>query len=109
MILNITTDYRVVSDLETAIISADMLNFSTTHMFIASNVWESCIVEISDKIPAGSLKFLPGVCTDIKVKLPENVTEHQMRLLADLFPNLSGTIRKNFMLGKHLGGVVPTC
>lgn len=109
MILRISKDYVVMNDLETTVISAYMLHISTTHMFIASNTWDKCIVEIDDSIPLNSLKFISGVCSDIQVILPEKINDHCMKLLTELFPKLSGTIRKNYLMGKSLGGVVPTC
>lgn len=107
MILNIVSDYKVVSDLENMVISANMLRLPTTHLFIASNRWESAIVEITDSVPEGTLVNLHTVCDDIKVILPDKSDEHTMRLLTELYPEIAGTIRKNYLLGKCLKGVVP--
>ena len=107
MILNIVSNYKVVSDLENMVVSTGMLTMPTTHLFIASNKWSSAIVEVSNKIPAGTLSNLHTVCDEIKVILPEVCTEHEMRILAELFPRKAGTIRKSFLLGKDLKGVVP--
>lgn len=107
MILNIVSKYKNVSDLETMVISSTMLRLPTTHLFIASNRWDSALVEIDPSVPEGSLCNIHTVCDDIKVVLPEQVDEYCMRLLTELFPNLAGTIRKNFLLGKNLRGVVP--
>lgn len=107
MILNIVKDYKVVSDLENMVISVGMLQLPTTHLFIASNRWDSAIVEVCTSIPTGTLNNLHTVCEDIKVILPEECNEHIMRILAELFPSKAGTIRKSFLLGKNMRGVVP--
>ena len=107
MTLQILKEYKVVSDLESVVISPTMLRLPTTHLFIASNKWDEAYIELCPEIPEGSLTNLHTVCTSLTVKLPEDCNEAVMRSLAELYPDKAGSIRKAFLTGRDLREVVP--
>lgn len=109
MILHIKKDYDKSFEDNKYKLSADMLNIKSTHLFIASNVWEKIIVELDDCIQQDNLKCIPMACSDIKVVLPENVTPHTIQQLTELFPDKAGVIRKTFMQSGSLKGVLKEC
>lgn len=83
-----------------------MLSVKATHMFIASNVWESIRIELDDSIPLGVLRRINDVCKDIKVTVPIPVTETTLKLLTELYPEKSGALRRVFMQGGNVKGVL---
>lgn len=77
------------------------------HLFLASQIWESLTVELTDDIPTDVLKYLAPKCKDIHVTLTdEQVTQHGVKLLCELYPDKAGAIRKAAMLGRDLTSVV---
>lgn len=86
-----------------------MLAMKATHLFIASYKWDSILLEMDDVIPIGYLRCLPLVCKDIKVKLPETVTDHTMTLLTELYPEKGGAIRRAYMSGQGFKEVLSEC
>lgn len=102
MTLNILKDYKVVSNLEDCIISIGMLQFPSTHLFIASNKWDKVYIEVSDEIPLGSLRFINTVTQTIEVNIPDVTTETTMRILTEIYPEKSGKLRRHQMQGLPL-------
>lgn len=90
-------------------LKTSMLQMKATHLFIASNVWESIVLDIEDTIPEGCLRSLNLVSDNIKVRLPEDVTEKTIHLLTELYPSLSGKIRRLYMCGQSVKGVLGEC
>lgn len=85
------------------------LKMKSTHFFIASNKWESIYLELEDEIPEGYLRSLHLVCSDIKVNLPEVLTDKTFQLLAELYPTHSGAIRKARLTGHSIKEVLGSC
>lgn len=109
MKLLITKNYdRSFTD-DTTKLGISMLQFKTTHLFIASNKWEEVYIELDDTIPECSLIHVNLVAENIKVKLPENVSPTTIKQLSELFPDKAGALRKNFMMGLGLKGVLNEC
>ena len=90
-------------------LSTSMLAMKATHLFIASYRWESVQLAIDDIIPIGYLRCLPLVSDNIKVSLPETITDHTMTLLTEVFPTKAGSIRRAYMTGQPLKGVLSEC
>ena len=91
---------------DTYTISVDYLNHIATHLYLASQQWDSLYCELSDSIPLGCLKNIRTKVKDVTVKIPDNETKKTMQLLAELYPEKSGTLRKQFMLGRSLKEVL---
>ncbi len=90
-------------------IGTSFLKAKATHFFIASNHWESIYIEIEDTIPEGYLRSLHLVCNNIKVNLPEVITDKTVQLLAELYPDKSGKIRRTYLTGGNLKEVLSDC
>lgn len=90
-------------------LATHMLQLQTTHLFIASNSWEEVFIELDDTIPENSLLHVNLVTDNIKVKLPEVPGANTIRQLSELFPDKAGSIRKCFMLGQDMKGVLGEC
>lgn len=76
----------------------EMLKLNGTHVFIASRVWDKVVIELTEDIPLGSLKYLPTKAKSIDVVMPSTVNPHIVQLCTELFPDKAGTIRKNFLM-----------
>lgn len=109
MILNITKVYNQGFVENTCNLATHMLAMKSTHLFIASNAWESIYLEIDDSIPEGYLKSFNLVTKNIKVKLPDNLTDKTLRLLTELYPDKAGSLRKCFMQGRDVQEVLQEC
>lgn len=109
MKLNITLNYEKSFTEDQFNLATNMLTMKSTHFFIASNVWDSIYLELDDLIPEGYLANLHLVSNDIKVKLPAKITDKTLRLLTELYPDKSGTIRKNYMMGRDMSEVLGDC
>lgn len=90
-------------------LATNMLAMKATHLFIASYHWDSIQLAIEDVIPIGYLRCLPLVSKDIKVSLPERITDHTMTLLTEVYPEKAGSIRRAYMTGQPLKGVLEEC
>lgn len=109
MILNIKKTYDPTYTEDQYNLSCAMLNIKSTHLFIASNPWDTINVDVDDEINEGCLRCLPMACSTIRVALPVEITQHTMQLLTELFPDKAGTIRKTFMQSGDLKGVLSGC
>lgn len=78
-----------------------------THLTLASRTWDTLYIDLEEVIPEGPLRFLPTKCTRIRVTCPEHPTLHQLHLLTELYPDMDGTLRKTYMKGESLRGVLP--
>lgn len=77
------------------------------HLFIASNIWEKLIVEISEEIPSDVLKYIILRCTNREAILPpRKLSSHEVGLLCEMYPEKSGLIRKTAMLGRDLTSIL---
>ncbi len=106
MKLIIAKDYNKSFTDSTCNLSTDMLRLNSTHLFIASNMWESIRIEIDGSIPRGTLRKLSTVCEDIKVSVPAHIDENILHLLTELYPSKAGVLRRTFMQGGDVKGVI---
>lgn len=83
-----------------------VLKQTSAHLFIASNSWDTLYLDLSDDIPTLCLKFIRDKVKEVRVKLPDKVTTHTLKLLIELFPSNEGKLRKQFMMGGNLDGVL---
>lgn len=106
MILKIINDATesIANDRDDYEMKPEMLKLNGTHVFIASRMWDSIVIELTEDIPLGSLKHIPEKTKKIEVILPQQLTPHIVQSLTELYPEKAGTIRKNFLMK----GVVPS-
>ena len=109
MNLNITRVYNKQFRENLYSLSTDMLKMKSTHLFIASNAWESVYIELDDSIPEGYLRNLHTVCDNITVNLPDVVTDKTLGLLIELYPDKSGALRRAYMQGTKIEEVLEKC
>lgn len=109
MTLYIEPEYVVSDSLDATHISYEMLEMTATHLFLASNRWDTAVIEVSDMIPKRSLRHINAVVQKITVKLPEVVNQAVVGHLSDLYPELGGKIRKAFLSGQDLREVLSVC
>lgn len=83
------------------------LNFNQAHAVIASQVWDTIYIEVAEEINESKLRYLRTKAKEIHSRIPGNPSRHQMVLLTELYPELNGTIRKAFLKGDDLHGVLP--
>lgn len=94
---------------DTVVLSTSMMQFTSTHMFIAANHWESTTIELDESIPENTLLHISLVSDAIFVKLPEKVTDKILHLLIELYPEKAGRLRHAFMTGQSMIGVLDGC
>jgi len=78
-----------------------------SHLMLASNDWDALYIDVVEVIPEGALKHLAKKCSEIYVACPEKPTLHQLHLLIELFPYLDGKLRKAYMRGDNVHGLLP--
>lgn len=78
-----------------------LLNKSV-HLYLACNKWDKLIVDMSEDIPEGVLKYIIMKSSDKQVTLPAEITPKVVVLLCEMYPEKAGTIRKYAMLKKDL-------
>lgn len=88
-------------------IPPEMLNGNAPHLVIASTAWEVAYVDVDECISEGRLRFLPEKVRTLYARVPSNPSRHQMILLTELFPAYAGAIRKAFLKGDDINGVLP--
>lgn len=77
-----------------------------THAFIRSHHWDEIELDLTEDIPKDSLMYLHTCADRIHVNLPEVVTSHIMLLLCEVYPELTGKIRKTFLTKGDMGNVL---
>ena len=105
MILAITDE--PVDSMSCVRVAPEMLNSNAAHLIIASTTWEEAYVDVAEVIEEGHLRYLPDKVRQLYVRVPHHPTRHQMILLTELFPAQSGTIRKTFLKGDDIHGILP--
>ena len=83
------------------------LGCNLSQCVIASQRWEACYIDITEDIPDGRVRYLGEQCDVIFPAVPSKPSMHQMHILCDIFPKLSGTIRKAFMQKRDMHEVLP--
>lgn len=106
MILNIAPNNEKSFDKDCYTLPNHMLQLKATHLFIASNKWDTINIQITDDVPLGSLHCLSLVCSDINISLPEVVTDKTVQLVCEALPDKAGTIRRACLQGKSLQEVL---
>lgn len=109
MKLVISKDYDKSFTEDTSCLATHMLVLPATHLYIASHMWDSITLDITDDIPKGVLGNLNLVCKSIKIKLPEVVTDYTLQLLLELFPDKAGSLRRAYMSGSSISEVLREC
>ena len=109
MRLLISKEYDESFNEELYTLKTSMLQFTSTHLFIASNQWDAICIEIDDSIPENCLQNLKMICSNISVKLPNVITDKTLRLLCELFPDKVGPLRRSFMCTGNVEGVLSEC
>ena len=84
------------------VIKPAWLSDKGVHLFIASNHWDELEVRMDELIPEGVLKYVIQKCTKRRAVLEGVPTQHIINLLCEMFPENSGHIRKESMLGRDI-------
>ena len=105
LIINNENERKHVDD--TYFITVDMLKFKSTHMFIASNSWDSMEILIGDNIDPEDVKYLHSVCDHIYCKLPSTINDKMVSVLCSVYPTLAGQIRMNYLMSSDLTAILP--
>lgn len=84
----------------------DALKHNGTHLFLRTYHWDSIEVDLTEDIPIGKLRYLHMCSDNIIVNFTEPASDHIARLLCDLYPDKSGTIRKTHMMRGDLHAVL---
>ena len=109
MILNIAEAYDKSFKEDNFNLGTSMLFMKATHLFIASNYWDTVNIQLTDNIPEGSLRGIHLCGKEIKVQLPNSLTDKTIRLLTELLPEKAGLIRKSYLQGTDLKEVLVDC
>lgn len=100
------TDTEVLLSQGVRVPTANM-QYNITHLALASHTWDTLYIDLEECIPEGCLKFLASKCKDILVCLPNTPSMHQLHLLIELYPTMDGTLRKAYMKGENINGLLP--
>lgn len=101
--MNLYIGNTVQSDTDSMWLPYSLLTDKAVHLFIASNVWDTLTVEVSEDIPAGVLKYMILKCTEKKVILPEHaLSAKEVGLICEMFPDKAGGIRRAHMAGRSV-------
>lgn len=104
MNLRITkTGPRDMLEVNTMDVPIVYLQHQAGHLYLACQQWDKLYVELSEEIPEGTLKHIGSMAKTVEVSIPSPVTRKIMCLLAELYPDRAGTIRKAFASGKRGG------
>lgn len=82
-------------------LSPDSLKYNSTHLFIASNLWDEISVEINDDTPRNILPYIKGMTKDFKMVFNEP-SNHIVKLLSEVYPDKSGQFTRCFLKGGDL-------
>lgn len=91
---------------DTTNVPISMLEFKSTHIFIAGTHWESVTITLTDAINPESLHYIPTVTDTVNVKLPREMTRNMMCCLCELYPEKAGAIRQSFMTKGNIQKVI---
>lgn len=89
------------------VIQPQHMGLKVTHLTIASQMWDTLYIDVEEVIPEGALRFLPKKCKHIAAYCPDHPSMHQLHLLVELYPGLDGRLRKAFLKGESVRGVLP--
>lgn len=109
MTLAIVNGGTMQGTLDVFVVTPDMINAASTHLFIAANTWDKAIVEIGDSLRLDMLKYIQLGSTPIEVILHDDLSADDIQRLAHLFPDKAGAIRRAYLMHKPMSEVVPVC
>lgn len=92
--------------LNTVKLDVKQLKNTATHLYIASNRWDSIYIELDEDIPCNMLKYISKQADTVEVSYPNNISDHVLKLLCEVYPEKSGAIRKCYMLKKDIREVL---
>lgn len=98
---------RLVPNLSGCKLTPAQLAYNVSHLMIASRTWDKIFLDLTDDIPDGSLVYLRGKCKDLAVACPSHPSLHILHLLVDLYPENSGKLRKAYLKGVSVHGLLP--
>lgn len=98
---------KAVRPLSGVVIHPSHMGLNVAHLTIASQQWDTLYIEVAECIPEGSLRFIPKKCARIRPSCPNHPSLHQLHLLVELYPELDGRLRKAYMKGEGVGGILP--
>lgn len=101
MRLSIGSDRLIDND--SMYIPYSLLGDKAVHLFIASSMWDTLVVEIDEKIPEGVLKYMILKCNDKKAILPDRkFTQKELALVCEMYPEKAGSVRRAYMLERPI-------
>lgn len=101
MRLSIGSDRLIDND--SMYIPYSLLGDKAVHLFIASSMWDTLVVEIDEKIPEGVLKYMILKCNDKKAILPDRkLTQKELALVCEMYPEKAGSVRRAYMLERPI-------
>lgn len=108
MKLAIKTDCETADGLkeDTYIIPVAWLSSNATHLYLASNTWDSLYIELTAQVPKGFLPYLlKKVSGEITCIIKED-SKVVLDLLVELYPEKAPEFRKQFLCHKPLEEVL---
>lgn len=104
--MNLYVTRRDIASMSGLVIRPEYMAPKVTHLMLASYKWDKLFIDLDESIPEGSLRFLPERCDSIHVAWEEPTSMHTLHLLIELFPQLDGKLRKAYMKGEDMRGLL---
>lgn len=89
------------------VVEPQYMGLNITHLVLASRDWDTLYIDVDECIPEGSLRFLSEKCRSVCAFCQEKPSMHQLHLLVELYPKLDGQLRKAYMKGEGISGILP--
>lgn len=106
MKLYILREDKTLTDPSIFKVNAKHLSLTGTHVFLASQNWESAFIELCEDIPSGFLSSIGKITKNITLDIPEKQTKKILDLLLEYYPKLKGKLRRVFQEGGDLRCIV---
>lgn len=87
-------------------VNAKHLLLNGTHVFLASQEWDSIYIELCEDIPSGFLSAIHKIAKNITLDIPEKQTKKVLDLLLEYYPNIKGKLRRAYQEGGDLRCIV---
>ncbi len=71
----------------------------SSHPFIASSHFDTVVIDLDDRIPHGIIGNMLGI-TKVIPRIIDDMTVTKVRLLSEIYPELSAKLRVSFMRDK---------
>lgn len=88
-------------------LSPKALKENGTHLFIKSHEWDELVIDLTEDIPKGCLRYVSTCAKNMKINVPGEIDAHIVQLLSEVYPDLSGKIRKTFLFGGDVRELLP--